>query len=85
MKRGFTLVEALVVLAITCTVIGLLAPAITLALVGSGAVEANKEPPDSRVLFTEKHDGHLWVLRASGHFVHHPSCQCSARTAEAEK
>ena len=69
-KKGFTLVELLVVLAIVAIVVSLLL----------GAVRGSKASPgDSIWLRTVRHDGHMWVVNGSAeYFVHHPDCdRCS--------
>lgn len=81
MKRGFTLVEVLVSLAILATLAGLIIP-------GCAAVaEANRKArqnPDkaerSFYLSTERHDGHMWVMnRTMDYFIHHPDCPCKEK------
>lgn len=85
-RRGFTLVESLVVAAILLTLVGLLWPAISAATTAKERDES--EPRQSWSLSTEKHDGHWWVVAKGAatvpaNFVHHPDCPC--RTAEVER
>ena len=84
-RKAFTLVEALVVLAIVCTLIALLIP--TVARVfdhGSRAATAvTGEPAESWTLTTTKHSGHWWIV--GDHWgQHHPDCPCRKRQAEAD-
>lgn len=95
MKKAFTLIEALAVLAILATVVGLLAPAIMAARDhsfsrGEQPQSAAQQAASSTILLdTVTHDGHLWVMSVYAgvqvmHFVHHPDCQCHSRKAESE-
>jgi len=81
-RKAATLVEGLVVLAIIATLVGLLLPAI---LASAGFKPQSAEPPETSLLHTVRHDGHLWVLSwrsHSTHFVHHPDCPCQGKQAE---
>jgi hypothetical protein len=84
MKKGFTLVEALVCLFIVLTLIGLLVPAIQKSLNNNKPTEnGEKSIPDGWMydFHTVKHDNHLFIK--SGHcIIHHPDCPCFTRTAE---
>lgn len=84
MKRGFTLVEAMVVAAILLTLAGLLWPAFSAARAaasrGSNGVQnTSNEPPESWELHTRQHDGHWFVERNGGGVCHHPDCPCSGK------
>ena len=91
-RRGATLDEGLVVLAIIATLIGLLAQAFFAASgkrAENGLPDAAASPPETSLLNTVRHDGHLWVMGRSfeggyhaTHFVHHPDCPCKGRQAE---
>jgi hypothetical protein len=89
MKRNaFTFVEALVVLAILATLIGLLAPAFMAARDAANRSAASqpekpREPPESIWLSTVKHDGHWFIVRSDSWGMHHPDCPCHSRTPEA--
>lgn len=84
MKRGFTLVEAMVVVAILLTLIGLLSPAISAARAAAsrgrdGVEHATTGPPGSWSIHTRQHDGHWFVEHAGGGVCHHPDCPCSGK------
>lgn len=81
-RRGVTLVELLVVVAIILTLGGLLLPAATAAR--RGPPTKSQEPPISWNLYTAQHDGHWFVKDASGGVCHHPDCPCQPKTAERE-
>jgi prepilin-type N-terminal cleavage/methylation domain-containing protein len=87
MKKGFTLVEALVCLAIVLTLIGLLVPAIQQSLNNNKPTEnGEKSIPDGSMynFVTVKHDNHLFIR--DGHsIIHHPDCPCFTQTAEKEE
>jgi Tfp pilus assembly protein FimT len=93
-----TLVEAIVILAIIATLLGLILPlfagvassvkrhhAVTSAEREAG-VERDQaaEPPAACTLVTVSHEGHWWIrCLSSGHFNHHPDCPCTKRRREA--
>jgi competence protein ComGC len=84
MKRAFTLVEAVVVVAILLTLVGLLWPAISAARSAAsrgsdGVTHAINEPTESWNLHTVRHDGHWFVEKAGGGVCHHPDCPCSGK------
>ena len=82
-RNAFTLVEALVVLAILATLVGLLAPAFMAAMDNAASREPQShEPPESIWLSTVKHDGHWFVCKGENCCLHHPDCPCRDRTAE---
>lgn len=78
MRRGQTLIELVVVLAIAATVFGLLVAAFRRQHVAPG-----EAPPTTIQMVTVQHDGHWWVL-CRDTFAHHPDCPCRGRTAEAQ-
>lgn len=89
MRRGFTLIEVVVVLAILATLCGLLAPAFfaarDAATTQQKAPAADSGPPSTMYLYTVQHDGHWWIIeRAARHFEHHPDCPCRSRKPEVE-
>ena len=91
-RDAFTLVEAIVVLAILATLVAMLAPAF-MAATDNAARQEPREPPESIWLSTVKHDGHWFVVKGENCWfavkgenccLHHPDCPCRSRTAEAE-
>jgi prepilin-type N-terminal cleavage/methylation domain-containing protein len=82
-RAAFTLVEALVVLAIIATLVAMLTPAFMAAMDNAEGREPH-EPPESIWLSTVKHDGHWFVVKGENCCLHHPDCPCRTRTAEAE-
>jgi prepilin-type N-terminal cleavage/methylation domain-containing protein len=83
--KAFTLVEALVVLAIVLTCAALLYPAVA-RLFDHGphnAVAAQDEPREAWTLTTVKHGGHWWIVGTEWG-QHHPDCPCRKRQAEAD-
>jgi len=82
MKKGFTLVEALVCLFIVLTLIGLLVPAIQ-SINNKRIENGEKSMPDGRMynFVTVKHDNHLFI-RDEHDIIHHPDCPCFTLTAE---
>jgi hypothetical protein len=84
MKKGFTLVEALVGLFIAATLIGLLVTVIQKPLNNYKPTEnGEKSIPDGWMydFHTVKHDNHLFIKSGHG-IIHHPDCPCLTRTAE---
>lgn len=85
MKRAFTLVEAIVVVAILLTLVSLLWPAFSAArAAASRATDEPSRPQTTWLLRTVKHDDHLWVISSGAAtvpavFVHHPDCSCSGK------
>ena len=95
-KRGITLVEVLVIIAIIGTLIGLLAPGIQMAVAAykrgnQAAVPAQIVAPapqdGSWYLLTVKHDGHWFIITLGSDkrsFMHHPSCPCTKKPEAAQ-
>lgn len=85
MKKAFTLVEAVVVVAILLTLAGLLWPALSAArAAASRRPDEPVQPQTTWLLKTVKHDEHLWVISSGAAtvpavFVHHPDCPCSGK------
>jgi hypothetical protein len=84
MRKAFTLVEAVVVVAILLTLAGLLWPAISAARGAAsrssdGVDQVINGPPESWNLHTRQHDGHWFVEHAGGGVCHHPDCPCSGK------
>lgn len=77
MKRGATLIEFLVCVAIIATIIGIVIPAVR-----GGGRKSNGEPHKTIQMTTVQHDDHWWILCRES-FSHHPDCPCRSRTAEA--
>ena len=78
-RLGFTLIEALVVLAIAATLVAALAS-------GCERHDPGGEPRQTRFLFTVKHDDHLFVTDAGIKvLIHHPNCPCQRRRLNAEE
>jgi hypothetical protein len=87
-KPAFTLVEALTILAILATLVGLLVPAILAARKNADhmtvpSVAEDSEPPESWTLCTVQHSGH-WFVVGDKWGMHHPDCPCRSQTPEAE-
>lgn len=83
-KKGATIVECLVILAIIATLCALLAPAFMAAAGGQCRQGSGKAPPQSWNLYTSQHDGHWFVKDAAGGVCHHPDCPCRSQAAEAQ-
>ena len=85
-RRGFTLVELFVAVAILVTLAGILVPAIMAAASAKDRHDQQEtkpgEPEQSWSMVTRTHDKHWWVMWQT-HFVHHPDCPCGRRQAEA--
>jgi prepilin-type N-terminal cleavage/methylation domain-containing protein len=89
-KRGFTLTEVLVVIAILCTLGGLLFPAIQAARNNAKNFRENQNPEEanknSLYMSTVRHDGHMWVMnRTMDYFLHHPDCPCKGKAEREER
>lgn len=88
-RRAYTIVEAIVVLAIVATLVGLMWPFITgISEVAkrSGQPPASAhEPHESVDLSTVRHDGHWFVKNFVGGVCHHPNCPCLTRKVEVER
>jgi hypothetical protein len=83
-RTASTLIELITAFAIIATLVGLLAPAFMAAKDHAARVEAGEsEPPKSVWMRTVQHDGHWFIARGEGFFLHHPDCPCGSRTAEA--
>ena len=84
MKKGFTLVEALVGLFIAATIIGLLVMAIQPLNNNKPTENGEKSIPDGSIygFVTVKHDNHLFIKLTQAGIIHHPDCPCFTRTAE---
>lgn len=89
MRRGFTLVEAIVVAAILLTIVSLLWPAVSAARSAAkrssdGGDHGPSLPREAWNTYTVQHDGHWFVERTGGGICHHPDCPCLSRKAESE-
>lgn len=88
-RRAYTIVEAIVALAIAGTLVGLMWPFISgsraVAKPGVDTAKARAEPPTSWNLYTAQHDGHWFVKDAGGGVCHHPDCPCQPHKAEVER
>lgn len=86
-RTAYTLIEVLVAIAILATLVAMLAPAFLAARDAASGRKGESEeerPPRSIWLSTVQHDGHWFVTRPEGFFLHHPDCPCRTKTAEAE-
>lgn len=90
-RKAFTLVEALVAIAIAATLFALLIPGILTAFVAArknadhaGVAVTVDEPKESWSLLTVKHKGHWWVI-GNNWGAHSPDCPCYGKKAEAER
>lgn len=88
-KRGYTVIEFIVVAAILLTIISLLWPAVSAARSAAkrnsdGGERGPSQPPQSWNLYTAQHDGHWFVKDTGGGVCHHPDCPCLSRKAESE-
>lgn len=89
-KRGFTLTEVLVVVAILATLAGLLIPAIQVARNNARNHRENQNSGETEkksfYMSTEHHDGHMWVMnRTMDYFLHHPDCPCKGKAEREER
>lgn len=82
-RKGITLVEALVVLAIAATLVATVA-----SVLNPPQPEARKDSPTITPVWarTRLYEGHWWVTYGES-IVHHPDCPCQKRRriAEAEE
>ena len=84
-RRGSTLLEETVVVAIIVTLLGLLLPTVFSARSRAAAAAVPRPSSDWRIR-TVKHDEHLFIIGSgSPEFcLHHPDCPCG-RKPEAEQ
>lgn len=90
MKKQFSLVETFVAVTVAAVLVVVAAGPLhhiwQRNIVASGALGGSSDgtPPETRLLQTVKHDGHLWVISYAAPtvptvFCHHPDCPCGKK------